>query len=82
MAYRRKGSEWHRELAEWLIDEKGANAFEWALSGACMGGHRELAEWLIDEKGANDFNWALHYAWKGGHRELAELLKVKKAKKN
>ena len=66
--------EGHRELSEWLIDEKGANDFDRALRGACEGGHRELAEWLINEKGANHFNWALYGACKGGHRELAEWL--------
>jgi hypothetical protein len=40
----------HRELAEWLIDEKGANYFNTALQGACKGGHRELAEWLKIKK--------------------------------
>ena len=72
--------EGHRELAEWLIDEKGANYFNWDLSGACERGHRELAEWLIDENGANDFEWALSGACKGGHRELAEWLEVKMQK--
>ena len=66
--------EGHRELAEWLIDEKGANDFNAGLQGACEGGHRELAEWLIDEKGANDFNWGLYGACIGGHRKLAEWL--------
>ena len=66
--------EGHRELAEWLIDEKGADHFNRALRGACYEGHRELAEWLINKKGANDFNSGLYGACRGGHRELAEWL--------
>ena len=66
--------EGHRELAEWLIDEKGANDFNRALQSACHGEHRKQAEWLIDEKGANDFNEALYGACHGGHRGLAEWL--------
>ena len=66
--------EGHRELAEWLIDEKGANDINLALQSACYGGHRELAEWFIDEKGANDFNSGLYGACREGHRELAEWL--------
>ena len=42
----------HRELAEWLIDVKGATDIEWGLEGAFVGGHRELAEWLKTKQNA------------------------------
>jgi hypothetical protein len=74
-ALKRACFEGHRELAEWLIDVKGATNFNWALNGACEGGHRDLAEWLIDVKGATDFNNALGYAREGGHRDLEVWLK-------
>jgi len=64
----------HKELAQWLIDTKGATDFDWALSGACFGGHKELVQWLIDTKGATNFDWALRGACWGGHKELAQWL--------
>ena len=64
----------HRDLAEWLVDEKDADNINRALAHACEGGHRYLAEWLVDEKGASDFNWALASACRGGHRVIAEWL--------
>jgi hypothetical protein len=61
----------HKDLVQFFID-KGANDWNWALSGASLGGHKDLVEFFIN-KGANDWNMALYAASIGGHKDLVQL---------
>jgi len=63
------GSQWGAKI----MIQKGANNWNWGLSGACVGGHRDVAEIMI-QHGANVWNDGLHGACRGGHRVLAELM--------
>ncbi len=56
-----------------LMIEKGAEVWNWGLSGACKGGHMEIVKLMI-EKGATDWNRGLYDACEGGHIEIVKLM--------
>lgn len=56
-----------------LMIERGANNWDYALSGACEYGHMDIVEHMI-EKGATDWNWGLFYSCKGGHMAIVRLM--------
>ena len=61
----------HRDVLDYLIDERGADGFDYALFGAAIGGDLGTVKYL-EEKGATDFELALAGAAQCGHRELVK----------